>query len=348
MKRERERERERASFIKGIGRAAAAVALSSGLLLGAGIPAQAKPITLRVAYTAQPDCVIAHSYEVFKQELEKRTDGKVRVILYPNAQLGNDVATAEAVAKGALDVASCGANNISPFTKLYYWADLPFMFRDITDVYKVYGGPVGKELKAKMLEQTPFKVLFYADTGSFRHLMNTKHPVRTPDDVRHLKFRTTPSPVETAVVESLGGVPTPIQHSEIYMAMEQGVVEAEMQQYMWSVGTRRYQLTKYITELPAQHALHLAVMNKDKFASYPPEIRTAIDEAAAAAEAYNFANAPRANEELRQLVMKSGCQIITLTPEEIEPFRQRAMKVWDAYKDEVDMELVSRVQAVQQ
>lgn len=307
----------------------------------------AEQITLKLAHTSAPKTIIFETYEMFKKELEAKTNGRVKVQIYPLSQLGGDVASTESVIKGALDISSCGTNNLPPFTELFFWADLPFIFKNIEGVHAVYGGAIGKEFKEKLEEQTPLKCLFFADTGGFRNLMNSKHPIHSPADMQGLKFRSAPSPVEMDTIRAFGANPTPVNWPETYMALEQRVVDGEMQQYHWAVTARHQEVVKYVSELPGQHALHLAVINKDKFKSFPEDIQKAILEAAEAAQAFNFANAEERNGRLRQIVLDAGVTIETFTPEQVAVWRKLGETVWVKYADKVPQSLIDRVLAAQ-
>jgi len=322
--------------------------LSLALVLScSGIARAADTITIKLAHTSAPKTIIFETYEQFKKSLEAKTGGKVKVQIYPLSQLGGDVATTESVIKGSLDIASCGTNNLAPFTELFFWADLPFIFKDITGVHTVYGGAIGQEYKEKLEAQTPLKCLFFADTGGFRNLMNTKHPISTPADMAGLKFRSAPSPVEMDIIRAFGANPTPVSWPETFMALEQRVVDGEMQQYHWAVTARHQEVIRFITELPGQHALHLALINKDKFNTYPADVQKAILEAADEAQQFNFANAEARNNDLRKIILDAGVAIQTATPEQVAVWRELGVTVWKKYSDKVPQALIDRILAAQ-
>lgn len=311
-------------------------------IAGSSFAAQNK-LSLKLAHTSAPKTPIFDTYAKFKELVEKKSDGAIVIQIYPIGQLGGDVPTAEGVLKGAIDICSTGSNNMAPFTEIFFWADLPFIFKDINGVHAVYGGPIGEEYKQKLEETTGFKCLFFADTGGFRNLMNSKHTVRSPADMRGLKFRSAPSPVEMDTVRAIGASPTPVAWPETYMALEQKVVDGEMQQYHWAVTAMHQEVIRYVTEIPGQHALHLALMNKERFAKLDSEVQKILLEGAAEAQAWNFANAENMNESMKKACMDAGVEIITATPEENNVWRNAVMKVWTQYNDKVPPALVQRI-----
>ena len=308
-----------------------------------GIAHASETLVLKVAHTSAPKTIIYATFEKFKEELEKRSNGAVRVQLYPLSQLGGDVPSAESVLKGSLDVASCGSNNMAPFTTLYFWADLPFIFKNLDGVHKVYGGPVGEEFKRRLEAETGFKPLFYADPGSFRALMTIKKPVRSPADMAGLKFRSAPSPVEMDTIRAFGANPTPVSWTETYMALEQKVVDGEMQQYHWAVTARHEDVIRHVTEIPGQHALHLALMNKEKFHACSPQVQTWILESAKAAQDFKFANAAAWNENLKDIMRKANVEIYEPTPAEQAAWAEAGKTVWAQYADKAPEELIRRI-----
>jgi tripartite ATP-independent transporter DctP family solute receptor len=324
--------------------------LGCAFILGssaASLAAQDK-LTLKLAHTSAPGTPIFKTYALFKKLVEEQSGGSISIQIYPLGQLGGDVPTAEGVLEGSIDIASTGSNNMAPFTELFFWADLPFIFKSIDAVHKVYGGAIGREYKQKLEESTNFKCLFYADTGGFRNLMNSKRVVRSPADMAGLKFRSAPSPVEMDTIRAIGGSPTPVAWPETYMALEQKVVDGEMQQYHWAVTAMHQEVIKYVTEVPGQHALHLCLINKQRFAKFTPEVQKILLDAAAEAQTFNFTNAEAMNGPMKKICLDAGVEIITATPEENEVWRKAAMKVWDQYKDKVPSALVQRILDAQQ
>jgi len=306
-----------------------------------------KPITFKLSHTSAPNTAVYETYEVFKKSLEKYSDGKVKVQVYPQSQLGSDVPATEAVLKGAVDMSSIGTNNIPVFTELYFWAEMPFMFKSSKGVHQVYGGEIGNELKQKLEETTNLKCLFYPDPGNFRNIMNAKREVVSPKDMEGLKFRTGPSPVEMDTVRAIGGSPTPINWSETYMALEQKVVDGSMQHYQWAFSGRHQEVVRYLTELPAAHAMHLAVMNKEKFYAYPKDIQEAILKAADDAQKWNFENTESWTDKLREKFKEAGVAIRVATPEEVEVWREAAITMYPKYADKVPQSFIDRVRAAQ-
>ncbi|MHB8916732.1 MAG: TRAP transporter substrate-binding protein [Desulfocucumaceae bacterium] len=306
-------------------------------------------VTIKLAHTSAEGTTIYKTYDKFKELVEKNSSGKIKVEVFPASALGGDQALVEAAKRGSIDIGSCGTNNLSQFSNLYLWADLPYVFKSLDGVHKVYGGPIGDEMKKKFQdEQKDLIVLFYADPGSFRNFMNSKKEIKTPEDAKGLKIRTAASPVEQAIVRAFGAAPTPVSWPEVYMALEQKVVDGELQQYHWIVTAKHQEIIKYVSEIGGQHALHLAVMSKLTWDKLTPDQQKIVADAAKEAQKFNFDNAEKFNNDLRQVVIKAGVKIYNPTPDEMKQWEKAGQKVWDEYKDKVSRELIDRVLKAQE
>ncbi|AEG13810.1 TRAP dicarboxylate transporter, DctP subunit [Desulfofundulus kuznetsovii DSM 6115] len=304
---------------------------------------KASIVTLKLAHTSAPDTAIYRTYEKFAQLVEEKSKGSIKVQVFPNGQLGGDQQTVEQVKEGSIDICSSGTNNMAPFTNMFLFADLPYVFKSLDGVHKVYSGPIGEELKQKVESELNMKLLFFADPGSFRNVMNSKRPIKTPADMKGLKFRSAASPIEMATIEAFGAAATPVTWPETYMALEQKVVDGELQQFHWAVTANHQEVIKYVTYTGGIHAIHLALMNLDKFKSLTPEQQKAILDAAKEAQEYNFANTEKWNEELVQKVKEAGVQFYTPTEEEMKQWYAAGQKVWDKFKDQIDQKFLERV-----
>lgn len=306
-------------------------------------------ITLKLAHTSAEGTTIYKTYDKFRELVEKNSNGKIKVEVFPASALGGDQALVEGAMRGSIDIGSSGTNNLPQFTNLYLWADLPYVFKSLDGVHKVYGGSIGEEMKKKFEEeQKDLKVLFYADPGSFRNFMNSKKEIRTPEDAKGLKMRTAASPVEQAIVRAFNASPTPISWPEVYMALEQKVVDGELQQYHWIVTAKHQEIIKYVSEIGGQHALHLAIMSKKTWDKLTPDQQKIVLDASKEAQKFNFDNAEKFNDELRQIVIKAGVKIYNPTPEEMKQWEKAGQKVWEEYKDKVSRELIERVLKAQE
>ncbi|MGO4890488.1 TRAP transporter substrate-binding protein [Anaerobacillus sp. MEB173] len=305
-------------------------------------------VQLVLSHTSAPGTPIYLTYEKFKEEVEARSNGSISIQIHDSSKLAGDTKGVEMLLSGALDIASSGTNNMSPFTDLFLVFDLPYIFKNVEATHKVLSSEIGQEFKNNLEDELDLKLLFFADPGSQRDVMNSKKEVILPEDLKSLKFRSAPSPIEIATIEALGASATPIPWVEVYSSLEQGVVDGQLQQYHWAVTANHQEVIKYVTETGGIHAVHLALISKNSFENKLSENQKEIIlEAAEEAQKFNFVKSIELNEELKQKMKDAGVQFYTPTEEELDIWMEHGMKVWDQFKDEVDQDLIKQIQDIQ-
>ncbi|WP_247747320.1 TRAP transporter substrate-binding protein [Alkalihalobacillus sp. BA299] len=305
-------------------------------------------VEIVLSHTAAPGTPIYLTYEKFKEEVEERSEGAVTVRIHHSATLAGDTQGIEMLKNNTLDIASAATNNMAPFTDLFLPFDLPYLFEDVYATHKVLSGEIGQEYKDMTREDLDLELLFYLDPGTQRHVMNTERQVKVPEDLNGLRFRSAESPIEMAYVESLGATATPITWVEVYSALEQGVVDGLVQQPHWAVTANLHEVIRYVTETGGIHALHIAFMNKETFDGLTEEQQQIVLDAASAAQEYNFEQAPEFADELKQEMIDEGVEFYTPTEEEQQLWVETSVKIWDQFAEEVDQDLIERIQAAQQ
>lgn len=202
----------------------AALLASSCMVLGMANNARAeKPLTLRLGHPMAPGNNVTVGYEKFKELVEKKSNKKIRIQLFPNCQLGSDRVTTEAAQAGTLDMSSSSTPNLASFSKSYMAIDLPYVTSPANQekLYKALDdGELGKALD-KVSESIGLKTIMFSEFG-YRNFVSAKKPLKEVKDLMNLKVRTTDSPVEVAVATELGMNPAPVAWGETYTAIPAG------------------------------------------------------------------------------------------------------------------------------
>lgn len=187
----------------------AALLASSCMVLGMANNARAeKPLTLRLGHPMAPGNNVTVGYEKFKELVEKKSNKKIRIQLFPNCQLGSDRVTTEAAQAGTLDMSSSSTPNLASFSKSYMAIDLPYVTSPANQekLYKALDdGELGKALD-KVSESIGLKTIMFSEFG-YRNFVSAKKPLKEVKDLMNLKVRTTDSPVEVAVGHRAGHEP---------------------------------------------------------------------------------------------------------------------------------------------
>lgn len=251
----------------------------------AAIPARANALELKFAHTLAPTDTMHMGALKFAELVKKKTGDTLTVTIYPAGQLGNDTQILQGVRLGTIDIAMSGIPWHAGFAPFLNVHDLPFLFRDYDHAYRVLDGEIGQEL-LKHLETVGIKGLGFVEIG-FRNLTNNKRPVRTPDDVKGLKLRTTGNPYHVLAWKLLGAIPTPMPSTEIYMACKTGTVDGQENPVTHIHGMKWYEVQKYLSLTMHAYSSCGVDMNLKKYQSLTSSQQKALVEAMHEAAVYH-------------------------------------------------------------
>lgn len=214
----------------------------------------------------------------FAKKVKERTKGEIEIQIFPNNALGNDQAMIQSVRGGVLDMEMSGNPNFTGIVSKMNAFDLPYIFNDAAHAYRVLDGKVGQSMLDE-LGKHGMKGLAYWEVG-FRSMTNSKRPIRTPEDVRGLKIRTSPNPAHIKAFQALGSNPVPMPLSELYSALETGAVDAQEHPVGITWSAKFNEVQKHLSMTRHAYTAMIVVMNKAKFDSLKPEHQKIILEAA--------------------------------------------------------------------
>lgn len=250
-----------------------------------------------------------HAAAVKMAELVKqRTNGDVEITIYPANQLGNDAAMINGARGGTIDIVSSGASNYNGIVANTAAMELPFVFRSAQHAYTVLDGPVGTGVLNELAPHG-LKGLAYWENG-WRAFTNNKRPVKTPDDLKGLKIRSTPNPYHIQAFKLLGMNPSPMAIAELYTALEVGTFDAQEHPINVTWSSKFYEVQKHLTVSNHVYSPLILAMNKAKFDSLPANYQQIVVDAAREAAKYqrdlNAQNAGKVVAELK----KAGMQVV--------------------------------------
>ena len=269
--------------------------------------------TLRFASEAPRSDTQSMAAEKMSELLKAKTNGALDLKIFSDSSLGNAQAAISGVRGGTIDLAVSGSNNFSGLVPLLGIFDIPFMFKDTAHAYRVLDGKIGQDMLDR-LEAYGMKGLAFWDNG-WRELTNSKHPVRTPADVKGLKVRTTGSPAHIEAFKLLGANPVPMPLAELYTALEMKTVDSQEHPLgvLWSA--KLYEVQKHLSLTNHAYSALIVVMNKAKFDALPQAQQKALVEAAReAAQVQRKLN----NDNMAKViadVKKAGMQVV----EQVDP-----------------------------
>ncbi len=197
----------------------------AGLTIAAPYIARAATITMRFAHFADENHPANVAAKQFAARIEQRSDGAIKIAIFPNNQLGGPPEQAQQIKLGTIDMGLPTQGQLDKYDKAFAAVMLPFIFNGPADAFPILDGPTMDWL-APLAEKQGFVLLRNWDYG-FRNLTNNVHPINMPDDVKGLKIRTPPELQIQASMEALGAVVQAIAFPELYLALSQKVVDGE-------------------------------------------------------------------------------------------------------------------------
>jgi tripartite ATP-independent transporter DctP family solute receptor len=245
---------------------------------GSKAPADDKTYTIRISYHV-PESHSAHqASEQFKQLVEERSGGRLKVELYPGGVLGGLRDNTEGVAQGILEMAWTDLGSASVYYPKSGVISLPFLFRDYDHVEKFFDGEVGQKLKDDVLQASGIRFLAMVHSG-FRSIVSTK-AINSVDDMKNLKLRVPEIPLYTNFAKLLGAAPTPIPSGEIYTSIQTGVVDAAELPANTMYDLSLHEVGKYITHTYHIYTDYDLAINDKFYQSLPQDLQQIISDAA--------------------------------------------------------------------
>jgi C4-dicarboxylate-binding protein DctP len=303
--------------------------LGVGVLLVAGWiarPAVAQaPIVIKFSHVVAPETPKGKGAQHFKELVEQRAGGKVKVEVYPNSQLYKDKEELEALQLGSVQMLAPSLAKFGPLgAKEFEVFDLPFLFKD-QDSFRHTTATLGMEL-FKKLESKGITGLAYWDNGF--HQMTANKPLHAVTDFKGLKMRIQSSKVLDAQMRALGAIPQVMAFSELYQALQSGVVDGTEGTPSNIYTQKVYEVQKHMTLSNHGHLAYAVIINKKFYDGLPADVRGAIDSAIKDATAYANAIAATENTQALDKIKASGkINVYTLTAAEQADWKKALMPV---------------------
>lgn len=315
--------------------AAASVAVLA--LIG---PASAQsPIVIKFSHVVAPNTPKGLAAEKFKELAEKYTAGKVKVEVYPNSQLYKDKEELEALQLGAVQMLAPSNSKFGPIgIKEFEVFDLPYILPDLATLRKVTDGPLGARL-LKLLDSKGMSGLAYWDNGFKQMTANKK--LLAPTDYRGLKFRIQSSKVLEAQFRALGAIPQVMAFSEVYQALQTGVVDGQENTPSNIYTQKMHEVQKYTMMTNHGYIGYVVVVNKKFWDGIPADTRAQLDKAMKEATAYGNGQSAKENDDALEEMRKTGkTEFIKLTPEQDAAMRKAMEPVYNDVASRVGKPLI--------
>ncbi|MGC2715776.1 MAG: TRAP transporter substrate-binding protein [Pseudolabrys sp.] len=300
------------------------------------------PIVIQFSHVVAPNPPKGKGAEKFKELAEKYTNGKVKVEVYANSTLYKDKEELEALQLGAVQMLAPSNSKFGPMgVKDFEVFDLPYLLPNKAALRKVTDGPIGKAM-LKKLETKGMVGLAYWDNG-FKE-MSANKPLCMPEDYKGLKFRIQSSKVLEAQFRALGAIPQVMAFSEVYQALQTGVVDGQENTPSNMFTQKFHEVQKYTTLTNHGYIGYVVVVNKKFWDDLPADIRGQLEKAMAEATVYSNEISEKENTESLDDIKKSGkTELITPTAAESAAMRKAMEPLFQEMAGRVGKQLIDDV-----
>jgi tripartite ATP-independent transporter DctP family solute receptor len=284
----------------------------------------ASPFVMKVGVGHPPTHSFVKGLEHFKEQVEKISQGRLRVEIYPNSQLGGEREMQESVALGNLEMTVSGL--LAIYEPVFAALDVPYLFKDRAHIRKFHDSAAFKEL-ASSLDAKNIKVLTYYE-GGFRQVTNNVRPIHKVADLKGLKIRTPEIPAMIETFKQLGAVVTPMSFKELYGALRQGVVDGQENPVKNIHTSKFYEVQKHLAITNHQYNSGYVYMNNGYFNRLPADLQQLLLKAVAESSVFQVKLDADTENSLLEDLKKNGMQVTT--PDEKE-FREATKGVYDVF-----------------
>lgn len=281
-----------------------AVTLAASMFAGV---AAAQAVKLTLAHGTALDNPRHVAALKFADMVKAKSNGRIEVTVAGASQLGDDAAMVTALRTGALDMSANSMGSVANVVPEYAAFGMPFLFSSQAHAWKVMDGPVGKELADKSAEKGLI-VLGFWDNG-IRQMSNSKHPILKPEDLKGLKMRTPPDSVTVDIMQSVGAEAQQIKFSELYVALQQGVVDGQENPLVNIWAGKLFEVQKYISLTGHKYEMTPFLIGKRSWDKLSDADKKVIQEASVEATALQRKLAQEADEKSLADLKAKGVQI---------------------------------------
>ncbi len=317
----------------------ATVGIVAGALAMPMLASAQAPIVIKFSHVVADQTPKGQGALKFKELAEKKFPGRVNVQVFPSSQLFGDGKELEALLLGDVQMIAPSLSKFDRYTKKIQVFDLPFLFDDIAAVDAFQAGPKGQELLGSMVNRG-LRGLGYWHNG-MKQLSSNQDKLLRPEDVKGLKFRIQASDVLEAQFRALNASPQKMSFSEVYQALQTGVVDGQENTWSNIYSQKFFEVQKTIAETNHGVIDYMVVTNAKWWDGLPPDIRKGLSEAMAQATLHANKLANDFNEADRKKIAEAGkAKIQKLSKEDVAVWRKSMEPVWKKFEGDIGRDLI--------
>ncbi len=296
---------------------------------------------IKVGHAAAIDHLAQKSFVKFKEIVEIKSDGKIKVEIYPNGELGGEREMLEKLLLGDLTMMAPSSAPLEAVSKDIILWDLPYLFKDHETAYRVLDGPVGQEVLDSFSDKGIIGLAYWEN--GFRHLTNDVRPIRDVKDMQGIKIRTLESPIQIKLWSATGAEPTPIGFTKVYASLQNHTVDAEDTPLSLMYAQKFYKVQKYLTLSGHTYSPWPLVINKKFFDGLPADLQQVVRDAAIETRDYNRKVSREDEVKALKLLKEQGMEVTELSVEQKAEFKEAMNGIYVDVKAEVGEELFNKL-----
>lgn len=312
------------------------------ILLGAilaPMPAQSAEIVMKISL---PSPMVEWTqfnepYAVLKSEIEKRSNGRIEVQLYPAGVLGDMTSGVEQVKTGIIQGVQVGDGWIANHFPEIQVISIPYIFQDRDVAWRVLDGPFGKQMMDAYVKKTGLRLLHLTENGGFRSFSNNTREIKSVADMKGLKIRVMPNPAHQETVKAMGALPVTIDWGELYTALQTKVADGQENAVPTFLVPKLYEVQKFMTLDGHFYSINSVIIQDKWYKSLPVDLQHAIDQAAFVSTTVNRGVCTALEQKGIKFIQEKGMKVYVPTAKEKQTFKEASQKpVVEFLKTKID------------
>lgn len=302
-----------------------------------------KPLVIKFSHVTSIDSVKGKAAEEFRKLVEEKTDGKVKVEVYPSSQLYGDADELDALVSGNVHMIAPSVTKMVKIDPRWQYVDMPYLFENEEHVLNFFKSDVAKTLlESDQLAANDVKGLVFWGNG-FKHFSNNKHPLVKPEDFKGLKFRAQAGKVLEEQFKALNAGSATISFGETYAALQQGTVDGQENTFN-NFDTQKYQEVQKYFSVSEHGRLDYAIfVNKSFWDKIPTDLLAAVEESLEEATTLALDLAAEENTKSFENIKNSGIKVVELTTEQKDAIKAQLEPVYEEFGDVITEELINGI-----
>jgi tripartite ATP-independent transporter DctP family solute receptor len=301
-----------------------------------------EPIIIKAAHVEVEDRAIHQALVKFGEDIAEKSDGVLQLEIHPNGELGDDSDVVEAIGLGTVQMTVPGSGVFTSYDEKFAVMNLPYLFESKEQMDAAFTGEFG-DLIGSWLEDYGFVCLGYNYDG-MRCMSNNVRPITKVADMKGIKFRVMDSDLYINMFKLLGANPTPMGFSEVYTALQQGVIDGQDNPAGLTYGSKFHEHLKYFSKTGHVYANCPVIISKEFFEGLDPNYQDIIRESAKTwLEDWQRSEESAAEAGFVDDMAAAGVAVNDLTPEAIAEFKATLQPIYDQYREKLGDEVMDQV-----